>query len=103
MAEGEKRRQRRFGATGSVTIVTASGRTVDAEAIDVSLLGCRFSAVASLAVGDPVSTTLRFPSGRIHSVHGTIRSVSQGPPCQHGVAFTEETVERLIKDSFRQF
>ena len=102
MEESDKRRQRRMSSAGAITIVTASGREVPGEAIDVSLLGCRISSTVLLEVGETITTTLRFPSGRTQAVEGMIKSISHGLPYQYGVVFGEQTVERLIKDSFKQ-
>ena len=103
MANGEKRRRPRLRVSGPVTIVRASGERVEGQAIDVSLLGCRFSATTPLNVGEQIFATLRFPSGAVHAVEGIIKSVAPGVSSnEYGVVFSSETVERLIKDSFKQ-
>lgn len=101
MPDGDKRRQRRLNVAGPVTISTASGQQVAGEAINVSLLGCRLSSPTLLTVGEPIALTLRFPSGKSHVVEGTITTVTQHPPYQYGVAFTSETVERLLREEIK--
>jgi hypothetical protein len=82
MVEYDKRRQRRLKVIGPIVIVTSSGRQIEAQAINVSLLGCRFTSLTRLDVGEQLSTTLCFPAGGSHRVEGTIRSVRGSSPYQ---------------------
>ncbi len=98
MAEGnEQRRGIRLPLSGPITIVMSSGRRLQGQAMDVSLLGCRFRAEAPLQVGDRITTVLLFASGKNQVVEGTIKFVTSGPPYQHSVVFTQETTEQIIK------
>ena len=97
MPEGDKRRRPRAPATGTIAVVTASGQRIRGQAMDVSLMGCRFSAEELLQVGEPITTSLQFPSGKVHEVAGTIKFVAGVAPFQYGVEFTQETTERIIK------
>lgn len=99
--EGEKRRQRRFPADGPVTVTLASGEPVDGGMVDIGLLGFRFRTTELLEIGERLSATIRFPSGSAHAVEGTVTSVRQHETFEYGVAFTPQTVERLIKDLFK--
>lgn len=97
MPEGDKRRRPRTPVSGPLLVVTASGARIHGQAIDVSLLGFGFSAEELLPVGERVSTSLRFPSGKVYEVSGDIKFVMGGSPYQYGVAFTQETTEQVIK------
>ncbi len=98
MPEGDKRRRPRTPLTGAITVVTGSGQHLRGQAMDVSLMGCRFSAEELLQAGERITTNLQFPSGKVHEVEGTIRFVTGGSPFQYGVEFTGQTTERIIKD-----
>ena len=98
MSESEKRRRPRTPLSGGLDIMTGSGQRVQAQAVDFSLLGFRFSAEELLTVGEAVSTTIKFPSGKTHTVEGVIRFITAGAPYQYGVAFSQGTTERVIKD-----
>ncbi len=97
--DGDKRRQQRFKVTGPITVVTASGRHVEGQLVNVGLLGWRFSSPIQLLIGEQLSAVIRFPSGRGHQVEGTIKAVGDGPPYFYSVSFDPQTIERLIKNS----
>jgi hypothetical protein len=50
--------------------------------------------------GPKISAMLRFPNGKTHQAEGAIKHATDKPPYEYGVAFTEETMERIIKESF---
>ena len=81
-------------------VKTALRERIEGEVVDVSLVGFRFYSNALLDIGEQVSTTVRFPSGKTETVEGVIRHATESLPYCYGVAFTEETTGRLIKDSF---
>lgn len=100
MSTPERRRRARFSVTGPIVILTQPDEEIQGELVDVSLLGFRFRSTELLQVGDAVAATVRFPSGKTHRAEGVVKHASETPPFDYGVAFTEETMERIIKESF---
>lgn len=101
MGASERRRRPRFSVTGPIVVKAGpEEEEIQGELVDVSLLGFRFRSTELLQVGDTVIATVRFPSGKTHRAEGLVKHASDTPPFDYGVAFTEETMERIIKESF---
>lgn len=99
-AREERRRTPRFSVTGPVMILTGAAEPIESELIDVGVLGFRFRTQELLQVGDAVSATVTFPNGKAHQAAGVVKHASETPPFIYGVAFTEEAMERIIRESF---
>ncbi len=100
MAADERRKHPRFAVVGPIVVTTGSGEEIRGETIDLSVLGFRFYSNELLEVGESVSATVRLPNGNIYAAEGIIRYVAEAGPYCYGVMFTEQTMQRLIKDSF---
>ena len=100
MVGSDRRKQPRFSIAGPLIVKTGVGERIDGEAVDVSLVGFRFYSNDLLNIGEKVSTIVKLPGGTTTPVEGVIRHVTETLPYCYGVAFTEETVGRLIKESF---
>ena len=94
----DQRKRPRLPISGSIFVTVGSGKQIRAQAMDVSLLGFRFSSEQTLAVGDSITAAIVFPSGRTQAVAGTVKSISSSMPYEYGVVFTEETTERIIRE-----
>lgn len=97
----DRRKRQRLTVRGPIVVTRESGEIVDGELQDVSLLGFRFASKVLLRLGEKVSAQVRFPSGKTYATDGVIRHATDVPPYQYGVAFTEPTIERIIKESYR--
>lgn len=94
----EQRKRPRIPITGPLLLSVRSERQVRGQAVDVSLLGFRFTAEEKLSMGDTIVTSLVFPSGRTQTVEGTIKSMSSSMPYHYGVVFAQSTTERIIRE-----
>lgn len=99
-AERERRKQPRFSIAGPIVVASESDEHVEGDMADVSVLGFRFYSARALDLGERVSATIQFPSGTSYVAEGVIRHATDAPPYCYGVAFTEETMARIIKESF---
>ena len=99
--ESDQRKRPRTSIRGAILVTLGSGQQIHGQAIDVSLLGFRFSAEELLAMDETVTTSIVFPSGRLQIVQGTVRSISSSGPYQYGVVFAQETTERIIREFIR--
>ena len=96
--DNNQRKRPRTAISGSLLLAVQSERQVRGQAIDVSLLGFRFSSEEAIAVGETVTTNLVFPSGRAQVVEGTVKTVSSSMPYHYGVIFSQQTTERIIRE-----
>ena len=96
----DRRKQSRLIVRGPLVVTTEDGETVKGELQDVSLLGFQFASEVLLPIGEKVSAQVRFPSGKAYATEGVIRHATDVPPYRYGVAFTEPTIERIIKASY---
>ena len=97
----DQRKRPRMPIRGAILVTLGSGQQIHGQAMDVSLLGFRFSAEELLVIGGTVTASIVFPSGRAQMVQGTIQSISSGTPYQYGVIFAQETTERIIREFIR--
>ncbi len=96
----ERRKQPRFAITGPIVLMTDTGDEVTGVAADASVLGFRFHSNALLDLGEKVTVTLRSQDGQTHPTEGIVRHATETAPYCYGVAFTDETVQRLIRTAF---
>ncbi len=99
MAE-ERRKQPRFSITGPIVVNSGVDEVIEGKLVDVSLLGFRFYSDELLQLGEKISATVQFPNGNTYPVEGVIRHATEQLPCCYGVAFTEDTMVRLVKEAF---
>ena len=97
----DRRKRQRLTIRGPIVVTMEDGETINGELQDVSLLGFRFSSNVLLPDGDKVLAQVRFPSGKMYATDGVVRHATDMPPYQYGVAFTDATVERIIKEASR--